>query len=204
MNLSLNIFNSIPCWLIPLLVGAICAILGYLLGRLFGNGNSNNNVDLNVYKNRISKLETDLAACLSKKDTVSRSSGAGNTVASFIGGATAISATTKLTKETKIDTSVLFNASAAKAVFGKAIKQDDLTVVEGIGPKIKELFHSYDVKTWSALANCSVDKCEEVLKSGGKRFEIHKPGTWPKQADFADKGLWQELKDWQDQLDGGK
>ena len=87
MNLSLNIFSSIPCWLIPLLVGAICAILGYLLGRLFGGGENNNTVDLDVYKNRISKLETDLAACKASKDVVSRSSGAGNTVSSFAAGA---------------------------------------------------------------------------------------------------------------------
>ena len=48
MNVLLTI--SIPCWLIPLLVGAICAILGYLLGRLFGGSNqdNNNNIDLNV------------------------------------------------------------------------------------------------------------------------------------------------------------
>ncbi|WP_397363997.1 hypothetical protein [Olleya sp. R77988] len=193
MNLSLNIFNSIPCWLIPLLVGLISAILGYLLGKLLG-GSNNNNVDVDVYKNRISKLETDLAACKASKDSISRSSGAGNTVSSFAAGAATASAST----------SVAFDAAAAKAAFGKKIKQDDLTVVEGIGPKIKELFHNHNVSTWAALADCSVDKCQEVLKSGGKRFEMHKPGTWPEQADLAAKGLWQKLKDWQDQLDGGK
>ncbi|MBL7558331.1 hypothetical protein JAO71_00835 [Olleya sp. YSTF-M6] len=204
MNLSLNIFSSIPCWLIPLLVGVICAILGYLLGRLFGGGNSNEDVDLNVYKNRISKLETDLAACKASKDKVSRSSGAGNTVSSFAAGAVVAGAVSPQKEEVKIETGVVFDAAAAKAVFGKTIKQDDLTVVEGIGPKIKELFHNHDVKTWAALAACSVEKCQEVLNSGGKRFEIHKPGTWPRQADLAAKGLWKELNDWQDQLDGGK
>ncbi|MGB6268894.1 MAG: hypothetical protein WBF67_07785 [Olleya sp.] len=191
MNVLLAI--SIPCWLIPLLVGVISAILGYLLGKLLGGGN-NNNVDIDVYKNRISKLETDLAACKASKDVTSRSSGAGNTVASFAAGAATASA------KTGID----FDGAAAKAVFGKKIKENDLTVVEGIGPKIQDLFHNHNVKTWSALAACSVAKCEEVLKSGGKRFEMHKPGTWPEQADLAAKGLWQKLKDWQDQLDGGR
>ena len=88
--------------------------------------------------------------------------------------------------------------------FGKKIKENDLTTVEGIGPKIQDLFHNHDVTTWAALANCTVEKCKEVLKSGGKRFEMHKPGTWPEQADLAAKGLWKKLKDWQDQLDGGK
>ncbi|MGB2686126.1 MAG: hypothetical protein WBC43_14015 [Olleya sp.] len=214
MNVLLTI--SIPCWLIPLLVGAICAILGYLLGRLFGGSNqdNNNNIDLNVYKNRISKLETDLAACKASKDSVSRSSGAGNTATSFTSNVTP-SSTSAIKKDVvasvapvtaKVtDASVIaFDATAAKTALGKKIKQDDLTVVEGIGPKIKELFHNHNITTWTALAGCTVQKCQEILKSGGKRFEIHKPGTWPKQADLAAKGSWQELKDWQDQLDGGK
>ena len=214
MNLSLNIFSSIPCWLIPLLVGAICAILGYLLGKLSGSGNTNT-VDLDVYKNRISKLETDLAACQSSKASVSRSSGAGNTVSSFAAGAatsaavkTEVAASAAPVKQSKpvevVPPKSTFDAVAAKAVFGKKIKEDDLTVVEGIGPKIKELFHNHEVTTWAALASCTVEKCQEVLKSGGKRFEMHKPGTWPRQADLAAKGLWKELNDWQDQLDGGK
>ncbi len=191
MNLLLA--TSIPCWLIPLLVGAISAILGYLLGRLLGGG-SDNDVDVDVYKNRISKLEADLAACKASTSTSIKSSGAGNTVSSFAAGAATVSTTQ----------GVAFDADAAKAVFGKKIKENDLTVVEGIGPKIQELFHNHDVKTWAALAACSVDKCQEVLHSGGKRFEMHKPGTWPKQAGLAAKGSWKELNDWQDQLDGGK
>ncbi|WP_027879686.1 hypothetical protein [Mesoflavibacter zeaxanthinifaciens] len=177
---------SIPCWLIPTLVGLICAILGYLLGKLLNRSNDNNE-NIDIYKNRISKLETDLAACMSSKD-VSHTSGLANTIAPKASGIEA----------------VVFNADAAKAALGKKIKENDLTVVEGIGPKIKELFHSHNVITWKDLANCTVEKCKEVLKSGGKRFEIHKPGTWPKQAEMAAKGEWQKLKDWQDQLDGGK
>ena len=185
------LISNIPCWLIPLLVGAICGILGYLLGRLLGGGNDTDTaLDVDVYKNRISKLEADLAACkANKKSTFSggNSSGAA-AVASFAAGAAVAS----------------FDRVAAKAAFGKTIKQDDLTVVEGIGPKIRELFHNHDVTTWAGLAECSVDKCQEVLSSGGKRFEIHKPGTWPDQAKMAASGQWQKLKDWQDKLDGGK
>lgn len=209
MNVLLAI--SIPCWLIPILVGIISAILGYLLGRLLGGSNpdNDNTVDLNVYKSRISKLETDLAACKGGSDKVTRSSGAGNTATSFKEVATKSPSiktenVSSITASKSDNTNITFDAAAAKAVLGKKIQQDDLTVVEGIGPKIKELFHNHDITTWAALANCSVDKCKAVLKSGGKRFEMHKPGTWPKQADFAAKGLWQQLKDWQDQLDGGK
>ena len=161
------------CILIPLLVGAICALLGYLLGRLLGG---NNNDD---YKDRIAKLEADLEACEASKS---------NMVSSF-------AATTA---------AVAFDAGAAKAVFGKTIKENDLTIVEGIGPKIQELFHNHDVRTWKALSECSVDKCQQVLDSGGERFAIHKPGTWPEQAKLAYEGQWSALLKWQDELDGGK
>lgn len=99
---------------------------------------------------------------------------------------------------------IAFDASAAKAVYGKKIKQDDLTLIEGIGPKIQELFHNHGVKTWKELSECSVEKCQEVLNTGGDRYRIHSPNTWPKQARLAYEGLWQKLSDWQDELDGGR
>lgn len=97
-----------------------------------------------------------------------------------------------------------FDGDAAKAVFGKRVKQDDLTFVEGIGPKIAELFHNQGIKTWADLAVCSEERCREVLKSGGERFAIHVPTTWPRQAKMAAEGEWQALFDWQEKLDGGK
>lgn len=77
-------------------------------------------------------------------------------------------------------------------------------IIEGIGPKISELFHNHDIKTWKALSETSVDKCKEVLISGGDRFKIHVPNTWPRQAGLAYEGKWKELSKWQDELDGGK
>lgn len=160
--------------LIPIVVGIICAIFGYLIGRLDRKDNSDNT----DYTKRISKLEADLDACKKSKSSV-------NTARSFA----ALSS---------------FNAALAKEVFGKKIKENDLTVVEGIGPKISQLFHNHNVKTWKNLSECSVDKCKEVLKSGGDRFKMHIPDTWPKQAKLASEGKWKELLKWQDELDGGK
>lgn len=174
------------CILIPVLVGLLSALLGYLLGRLVGGGN-NGDYDYSHYENKIASLEADLEACRAIKTNK-------NISASMAPSASSASAST----------SSAFDANAAKAVFGKRIKQDDLTVVEGIGPKIQELFHNHNVKTWKALSECSVAKCQEVLDSGGDRFKMHVPSTWPKQAKLAYQGKWQELLDWQDQLDGGK
>ena len=192
---------SIPCWLIPAIVGLICAILGYLLGKLL-SGKNNNDCD-----ERIEKLQTELDACKLKKTALeSDLSSTKASLATSISNATA--ASSLATKQEPITTPevvlIPFDADAAKAVFGKKIKQDNLTVVEGIGPKIQELFHNNGVKTWKALSECSIEKCQEVLKSGGDRFKMHKPGTWPKQSKLAYEGKWEELLNWQDQLDGGK
>lgn len=168
------------CIIIPLIVGAICALLGYLLGKLLGGGDSNTvDVDLDSYKNKISKLEADLAACEASKSSSAMAASA-------------------------VAASIPFNAAAAKGVFGKAIKQDDLTLVEGIGPKIQELFHNHGVKTWKDLSECTVEKCQSVLDSGGERYRVHNPGTWPEQAKLAYQGEWGKLKSWQDSLDHGK
>ena len=99
---------------------------------------------------------------------------------------------------------VTFDAKAVKLAYGKRIKQDDLKIVEGIDPKIEQLFHNFNVKTWKALSECSIEKCQEVLNSGGERYRLHKPGTWPKQAGYAHEGKWKELRDWQDNMKGGK
>jgi predicted flap endonuclease-1-like 5' DNA nuclease len=185
----------IPCWLIPLLVGAICALLGYLLGRLLGGSNKEEEFEvIDVLKNRITQLESDLKRCNSSKlnlaTDLKTAKSANLEMASSFSGATA--------------TLNPFDAGAAKAVFGKKIKENDLKIVEGIGPKIEGLFHNFDIKNWKDLGEASVEKCQEVLNSGGDRYRIHKPNTWPKQAKLAYEGKWVELLKWQDELDGGK
>jgi len=169
------------CILIPLLVGAICALLGYLLGKSLG-GEQKRQVDIDVWKSKVSKLETDLEACRASKSTAQGIS------SSFKDEASAI----------------VFNADKASAVFGKEIKENDLTIIEGIGPKIQELFNNHDINTWKELSESSIEKCQEVLDSGGERFKVHNPGTWPEQAVLAYKGNWEDLLKWQDDLDGGK
>lgn len=118
-------------------------------------------------------------------------------VSSFAAGAAAGISTGSVTP-------VTFDADAAKVGYGKKVKQDDLTVVAGIGAKISELFNTNGISTWAELASTSVDRCQEILNIGGKRYEIHNPGSWPKQAKMAALGQWTTLKKWQDLHDYGR
>jgi hypothetical protein len=80
---------------------------------------------------------------------------------------------------------------------------DDLTIVEGIGPAIARLLNDSGVHTFVQLSQQSVDQLYDVLKAGGERFRNHHPHTWAKQADMAANNRWAELRAWQDTLDGG-
>ncbi len=108
-------------------------------------------------------------------------------------------------EELKTDADATVTA-AAGAVANKlaSSKPDDLKIVEGIGPKIEELFHKAGIMTWAELANSSPDKLKEILRAAGSRFQMHDPTTWPEQAKLAAEGKWDELKEYQDFLQGGK
>ncbi len=81
---------------------------------------------------------------------------------------------------------------------------DDLKIVEGIGPKIEELFNAKGIYTFAQLASTSVDDMNTILADGGPAFAGKDPGTWAQQAQMAADGKFDELKAWQDELNGGK
>lgn len=87
---------------------------------------------------------------------------------------------------------------------GKKIKQDDLKIVEGIGPKIEGLLNDAGINTWADLAEAPEDKVQAILDEAGPRYRMHDPATWSKQAQMANDGQWEELEAYQDRLDGGR
>ncbi len=171
---NINIWS----WLIPILTGMLCGILGYFIGKSRSNVLAHS-ADLKLLEDRNTKLEADLDECNQKLAVIGTSS--------------------FFTAEP-----IPFDAKAASAAFGKRIKQDDLKIVEGIGPKIEGLFHNFDIKTWEALSKTSVSKCQEVLDSGGERYKIHDPASWPMQAKMCYEGKWKELFRWQEEHKHGK
>jgi predicted flap endonuclease-1-like 5' DNA nuclease len=76
-------------------------------------------------------------------------------------------------------------------------------VIEGIGPKINDLFKNAGLKTFAQVAVASVPQMRKVLDDGGPRFRIANPGTWAQQAGLAAANKWTELKKLQDELSAG-
>jgi len=88
-------------------------------------------------------------------------------------------------------------------VFGRVFAEDDLKIVEGIGPKIEEILKKEGINNWSDLAVSDYDHLKRILEKAGSRFQMHDPKTWAEQARMAVAGDWQELKEFQDFLIGG-
>lgn len=84
------------------------------------------------------------------------------------------------------------------------VAADDLKKVEGIGPKIAELLTNAGIPTFAALSETTPDRIREILAEAGSRYKMHDPTTWPEQAKLAAAGEWDKLKEWQDNLQGGK
>ncbi len=95
-------------------------------------------------------------------------------------------------------------ADAAPAAPAADDAEDDLTKLEGVGPKIGELLKMDGIKTFQAVADAGADRLKEVLASAGSRYRMHDPSTWPDQAKLAAAGEWDALKALQDDLKGGR
>jgi len=84
------------------------------------------------------------------------------------------------------------------------IKQDDLKIVEGVGPKIEGLLKEDGILTLELLSKADVGRIKEILEAAGSRYKMHDPTTWPDQAGLAAAGKLEELQKYQDDLTGGR
>jgi predicted flap endonuclease-1-like 5' DNA nuclease len=85
----------------------------------------------------------------------------------------------------------------------KPVEPDDLTMIEGIGPKISDLLNGAGIRTFDELGNTEVDRLREILAAGGSAFQMADPASWPRQARLAAKQDWVGLQNLKQQLAGG-
>ncbi|TDB68787.1 50S ribosomal protein L17 [Arundinibacter roseus] len=106
----------------------------------------------------------------------------------------------------KSETSTADDAQAAPVALEEtaAPEADDLEKVEGVGPKIAEVLQAAGIDSFAKLAETTPEAIREILDNAGSQFASHDPATWPKQAELAAAGQWEELKTWQDELNGGR
>ena len=167
---------GITYWILLLAIALIFGIIGFFVGKAQGPSQDIKNKIENLSEEN-SRLQDDLNLCQENIEKLSSQAGRQE---------------------------YHFDANKARTIFGRFIKQDDLKIVEGIGPKIEGLFHNYNIKTWEALSRTSVAKCYQVLESGGEKYRVHDPASWPMQAKMCYQGKWKELYRWQEEHKHGK
>jgi predicted flap endonuclease-1-like 5' DNA nuclease len=102
---------------------------------------------------------------------------------------------------------LLEEKDAAPGLVARTVLQDpqDLKIVEGIGPKIEALLKEAGIQSWAELSEAEPDRIREImLEKGGEHYRVHDPTTWPQQARLAHEEKWDELKEYQDYLLGGR
>ena len=92
-------------------------------------------------------------------------------------------------------------AEAAKSK-SQTTSPDDITKIEGIGPKISSLLKDAGIATFSQLGSTNVEQLRKILQDANLGFV--NPETWPEQASLAAAGQWTELSELQGSLKRGR
>ncbi len=78
------------------------------------------------------------------------------------------------------------------------VSLDDLTIIEGIGPKISGVLREAGIDTFKKLAATSPARISEILKAAG--ITLFDPSSWPEQASLVVEARWTELRALQEKL----
>lgn len=81
-------------------------------------------------------------------------------------------------------------------------REDDFTVLEGIGPKVSSILAEAGITSFAQLASMKKGQLKEILEAAGYRYMD--PETWPEQAELLSEGKMDEFKKLVDTLKGGR
>jgi small subunit ribosomal protein S2 len=81
-------------------------------------------------------------------------------------------------------------------------REDDLTRIEGIGPKVAGVLKNAGITSFDSLVNADPAEVKNVLNEAG--LQMMNPEGWIEQAEFAAKADWDGLQKLQDELKGGR
>lgn len=198
MLLSINfcdiaLWQVLLSWLLPFLIGLA---LGWLLWGKFKAKLKKKKNQCDDLEERVKKLEIELSKC---KATNSDHIG---TIAILKGQLKELEANARQLNLT-VDAPTQMGAGVKSSMFG-SFTEDNLEVIEGVGPKMNEFLHKNGIRNWADLASKSVDFLKKLLEKEGAKYRIIDPSTWPKQAALAEKGNWEDLIAYQKTLDTGK
>jgi predicted flap endonuclease-1-like 5' DNA nuclease len=153
-------------------------------------------VDNPAHLARISALESEVALIAGLRSEVQQLKATPPTVVEKV-------VETVVEKIVEVDRVVPLNATAARLAGFGVERDDQLEIIEGIGPKIADLLRAQGVTTFRQLAETSPERLRVILDAAGPAYRIADPGTWPEQAALAADNRWESLAALQAVLDAG-
>ena len=81
-------------------------------------------------------------------------------------------------------------------------KPDDLTLLEGIGPKVNSVLQAAGISTFVQLAAADVNQLKQLLEGAG--YAYMDPASWPQQAKLLAEGRMEEFDALTANLKGGR
>ena len=87
----------------------------------------------------------------------------------------------------------------------EAPEPDDLTRIEGIGPKIASVLQGAGIATFAQLADADPEGLSDILEAADPRLRrLADPTTWPEQAALAAADEWEAHEALRSELKGGR
>lgn len=146
-----------------------------------------------------SNLAEDLTLVYNK----ARQAGITAEILDIVGGAEALKATVEVWEEQALQAFQHQLLEDVGATLGGKVASDDLTKLEGVGPKIAAALKAAGYNTFEKVAGANEVELRVTLERAGIKL-APAAASWPHQAALAARGEWEELKKLQDSLVGGR
>jgi predicted flap endonuclease-1-like 5' DNA nuclease len=186
LNLSSNdpntkaFLKAVSVVFIPLL---ITAFLFYFIGLLFGKKEEKYFTDI---KKENEQLKSEIASHIDKIETMK---------VLYTGGKIR-RRPANIIENTSTSPDIIKEEDKESKIYNETfqIKKDDLKIIEGIGERIEFFLNESGIYTWEQLSQQSVDSLKNILELyEGAAYRIHSPMNWPKLAELAAKGKWDDF-----------
>ncbi len=94
--------------------------------------------------------------------------------------------------------------ASAPATISTEANLDDITIIEGLGPKAAEALIAAGIDTFAKLASATKEEIDAILEASPSKVQHLDATTWGTQAGLAAEGKMDELKALQEELNNGK
>lgn len=94
------------------------------------------------------------------------------------------------------------SALSIEKVAPESVQVDDLTVIEGIGPKVNVILSAAGITTFLTLAKTDTGTIKDLLDAAG--YQYMDPTTWAEQAHLLAEGKKEEFERLAHELRGGR